>query len=58
LSALLAQRGVTGATESLEGRYGLYKVYFQAEPDRDSLVGELGERFEGNLTRFKTLAML
>jgi 2-methylcitrate dehydratase PrpD len=53
LSALLAQRGVTGATESLEGRYGLYKVYFQAEPDRDSLVGELGKRFEGDLVRFK-----
>jgi 2-methylcitrate dehydratase PrpD len=53
LSALLAQRGLTGNVDCLEGKYGLYKVYLQAEPDRDSLVGELGTRFEGELTTFK-----
>ncbi len=53
LSALLAKKGVTGALENLEGTYGLYKIYLQAEPDRDSLVGELGQRFEGDRVRFK-----
>jgi len=53
LSALLAQRGVTGSRDSFEGRYGIYRVYLQAEPDRDSLVGELGRRFDGEQTQFK-----
>ncbi len=53
LSALLAQRGVTGSRDSFEGRYGIYRVYLQAEPDRDSLVGELGRRFDGEHTQFK-----
>jgi 2-methylcitrate dehydratase PrpD len=53
LSALLAQRGVTGARESLEGRYGIFKVYLQAEPDRDSLVGDLGRRFDAMGMQFK-----
>lgn len=53
LSALLAQRGITGSRDSLEGRYGLFRVYLQAEPDRDSLVGELGGRFDGMNTQFK-----
>ena len=53
LSALLAERGVTGARESLEGRYGIFKVYMQAEPDRDSLVGDLGRRFDAMGMQFK-----
>ena len=53
LSALLAQRGVTGSKDSFEGKYGLYKVYLQADPDRDSLVGELGRRFDGMGMQFK-----
>jgi 2-methylcitrate dehydratase PrpD len=53
LSGLLAQRGVTGSRDSFEGRYGIYRVYLQAEPDRDSLVGELGLRFDGEHTQFK-----
>jgi 2-methylcitrate dehydratase PrpD len=53
LSALLAQRGVTGSKDSFEGRYGLFRVYLQAEPDRDSLVGELGQRFDGVHAQFK-----
>ena len=53
LSALLAQRGVTGSRDSFNGKYGLFKVYLQAEPDRDSLVGELGRRFDGINTQFK-----
>jgi len=53
LSALLAQRGVTGSKDSFEGRYGIYRVYLQAEPDRDSLIGELGRRFDAVSTQFK-----
>ncbi|MBI4191631.1 MAG: MmgE/PrpD family protein [Betaproteobacteria bacterium] len=53
LSALMAQRGVTGAKDSIEGSYGVFRVYLQAKPDRDSLVGELGKRFDGINQWFK-----
>ncbi|HVN96102.1 MAG TPA: MmgE/PrpD family protein [Syntrophorhabdaceae bacterium] len=53
LSALLAKRGITGSRDSFEGKYGLYRVYLQADPDRDSLVGALGRRFDGMRMQFK-----
>ncbi|NLL38532.1 MAG: MmgE/PrpD family protein [Clostridiales bacterium] len=46
MAALLAQKGVTGAKNSLEGVSGYYSVYHMGEYSRDILVGELGERFE------------
>ena len=46
MAALLAQKGITGPKEILEGRYGLFRTYVRAEdPDWDELVGELGTRF-------------
>lgn len=45
-AALLAQKGVTGAKNSLEGVSGYYNVYHMGEYSRDILIGELGERFE------------
>jgi 2-methylcitrate dehydratase PrpD len=45
LAADLAQRGIVGSKEILEGRYGLYKTYIRTEPDWDGVVGELGTRF-------------
>jgi 2-methylcitrate dehydratase PrpD len=46
VAALLAQRGITGPRQILEGRYGLYKTYVRTEePCWDALVGELGTRF-------------
>lgn len=47
LSALLAQRGVSGPLSSLEGKAGLFNVYFQGEYDSDSLTRGLGKDFEG-----------
>ncbi len=53
LSALMAQRGITGPINSLEGRAGLYPVYFAGEYKRDLLLSDLGKRFEGMSTGFK-----
>lgn len=46
MAALLAQKGITGPKEILEGRYGLFKTYVRAEqPDWERLVGGLGSEF-------------
>ncbi|MDY6825598.1 MAG: MmgE/PrpD family protein [Bacillota bacterium] len=45
-AALLADRGVTGAKNSLEGEAGIFKVYHQNSYSRDSLLSELGTRLE------------
>jgi 2-methylcitrate dehydratase PrpD len=46
-AALLAQRGVTGAKNCLEGECGLFKVYHHGEYDRQILTHDLGTFFEG-----------
>jgi 2-methylcitrate dehydratase PrpD len=46
-AALLAQRGVTGAKNCLEGECGLFKVYHHGEYDRQILTHDLGSFFEG-----------
>lgn len=46
-SALMAQKGITGARNVLEGDAGFYKVYHDNKYSREALVGELGARFEG-----------
>lgn len=46
LAAQLAQRGMVGSKEFLEGKYGLFRTYVRAkEPDWKALVGGLGARF-------------
>jgi 2-methylcitrate dehydratase PrpD len=46
LSAELAQRGIVGSRDILEGRYGFFKNYVRTEqPDWDAIIGGLGERF-------------
>jgi 2-methylcitrate dehydratase PrpD len=46
LAAELAQRGIVGSREILEGRYGLFHNYVRSEqPDWEALAGELGSRF-------------
>jgi 2-methylcitrate dehydratase PrpD len=45
LAALLAQRGVTGATSPLEGKFGYYRVYCADDYDRAAVLKELGERY-------------
>jgi 2-methylcitrate dehydratase PrpD len=46
-SALMAERGITGAKNSLEGKAGLFQVYHGRDYDPKILTGELGKRFEG-----------
>ena len=46
LAADLAQRGIIGSKEIVEGRYGFFKTYIRGrEPDWDVIVGGLGTRF-------------
>ncbi|NLT15360.1 MAG: MmgE/PrpD family protein [Clostridiales bacterium] len=45
-AAMLAQKGVTGARNSMEGVQGFYYVYHGNCYSRDILVGDLGRRFE------------
>jgi len=52
-SALMAQRGVTGAKNVLEGHFGLYKMYYQGGYDPGTLTADLGKHFEGTNVSFK-----
>ena len=46
LAAELAQRGIIGDKEILEGRYGLFKTYVRTgTPDWEAVLGDLGTRF-------------
>jgi 2-methylcitrate dehydratase PrpD len=47
LSVLMAQKGITGPTNSLEGKNGLFHVYFQGEYNPSALTENIGKSFEG-----------
>ena len=47
LAVLMAQKGIAGSKESLEGQSGLYNVYFQGAYDPAPLTKDLGKSFEG-----------
>lgn len=54
LSALLAEKGITGATNSLEGEFGLYAVYHPGRKyDAVAMTSELGKKFELSNLSFK-----
>ena len=46
-AALMAKMGVTGAKNSLEGEWGLYKQYMDGDYSSEILTADLGKRFEG-----------
>jgi 2-methylcitrate dehydratase PrpD len=46
-SALMAERGITGERDPLEGRTGLYKIYMGGDYNPKILTSDLGKRFEG-----------
>jgi 2-methylcitrate dehydratase PrpD len=46
LSAVLAERGLTGPKDMLEGEYGYYPLYMNGHFTPEVLVGDLGQRFE------------
>ncbi|MBM3133631.1 MAG: MmgE/PrpD family protein, partial [Chloroflexi bacterium] len=45
-AALLAQKGITGARNFLEGLYGMFNLYWEGGFDREELLGNLGKRYE------------
>lgn len=53
LAALMAQRGIRGVRTCLEGKAGLYNVYYRGEYDRDALTADLGKKFHGADTGYK-----
>jgi 2-methylcitrate dehydratase PrpD len=46
-SALMAEKGITGAKNCIEGNIGLYRMFFQGGYDRETLTSGLGKHFEG-----------
>ncbi len=53
LAAQMAQRGVTGAVDVLEGPIGLYPQYHRGHYDRSVLVQGLGQDFAASELSFK-----
>lgn len=53
LSALMAQKGITGARNSIEGKRGLYFTYNGGRYDPRPLTDRLGEHFDGVSLSFK-----
>jgi 2-methylcitrate dehydratase PrpD len=47
ISALLAQKGITGPKDVLEGRYGFFNLYEGGDYDRKKILTGLGKQFEG-----------
>ncbi|MFC1967363.1 MmgE/PrpD family protein [Chloroflexota bacterium] len=46
MSAVLAQKGLTGAQKSLEGRFGLFNLYQRGEYNPEVLTEGLGSQYE------------
>ena len=46
-AALMAERGITGARNILEGEYGMFRQYHGGDYDARILTADLGRRFEG-----------
>ena len=42
MAALMAEAGITGVPGSFDGRYGLFRAYFDGSYDRDALLSRLG----------------
>ncbi len=47
VAALMAEKGITGAKDCLEGEVGLYNLYHKGEYDPKPLIKDLGKRFQG-----------
>jgi 2-methylcitrate dehydratase PrpD len=45
LAVLMAAKGIAGAPRSLEGKSGLYRLFFRGEYDPVALTADLGKRF-------------
>ena len=47
VAALMAEKGITGAHDALEGEVGLFNLYHKGEYDAAPLTADLGKRFMG-----------
>jgi 2-methylcitrate dehydratase PrpD len=47
VSALLAEKGITGARDILEGIYGFFNLYEGGDYNREKILTGLGKQFEG-----------
>jgi 2-methylcitrate dehydratase PrpD len=52
-AAIMAEKGISGAHDILEGKYGYFRVYENSGYDRNKLLKEIGTRFEGSNAAFK-----
>lgn len=55
ISALMAERGLTGSSDVLEGRFGYYQVFHRGRYEPKDLVSGLGERWLVNEVSIKNL---
>ena len=46
-AALMAEKGITGAKNSLEGECGLYPLYHQGNYSAEAMTADLGKHFDG-----------
>lgn len=46
MAVTMAEHGITGVPDSIDGEFGLYRVYYGGPYDRPALLGGLGERYE------------
>jgi len=53
LSGLLAQKGISGIKVCLEGKAGLFNLYFEGNYNRDRILSGLGKEFTGAETGIK-----
>ena len=56
MAGLLAQKNLTGAQHSLEGRFGLFNIYQRGDYDHDTLVADLGKVYEIDNLSYKPWA--
>jgi 2-methylcitrate dehydratase PrpD len=45
LAATMAEAGITGVPDSIDGEFGLYKVYYGGPYSREAVLGDLGEYY-------------
>lgn len=45
MAATMAEAGITGVPDSIDGEFGLYRVYYGGSYSREALLGDLGQHY-------------
>jgi 2-methylcitrate dehydratase PrpD len=53
LAALMAQKGVSGVKSMFEGKAGIFNVYFRGEYDREKMLQDIGDKYDGGSILYK-----